>query len=974
MSNKWQEAMQQGEAEKLNDAQAKPKKEGLADRASAGLGRLLSMKRSEAKERRAGVKAALKQQGVTDKELARDLKPGKSSKAALESKISLKMEATIGNVVFTDTDTWCWFSVMPTSHGFSPIKDIEEAIREDAKAYAKLVGRRLHVRSTTRPYPVASWAKDTYDDAVAANGYRIPEGYGDFLTRSQTHMQGSNFSEKWVHLGVKISSFRRFKDPKREYRHHRETIDDMARVLGASSLNAVEATNEDMEWLIRRSIALGVNLPRIGVVADYTEDDIPSLEDAAVWTADPLTKYLTVSAMPEGVTTEIERKVSVLTLSRLGDMTFPEETQSGWMQRTDRLNFPVEWSAFIDVIPEEKTKSWLRGRLDLIEDQVKHYREDHAIKPPKSLLRQDAMAMQIQEQIDSDHGGLAVRTIGWYRVAVSGANEEELNQRVQALRKAYGTRAEFAQTRNQYHHAREFIPGEPLATPAYQRRMSTAMLAAAVPHGTAEIGDRTGIHMGYTAGTAIRSVAWHTHWDMERRDVSGLMMILGGLGSGKTFALGGITYGAVMNGVRANVLDPSDRLGRLCDPAYVPELEGKARYVNLMKGRNGELNPYRVVADPRKEHFMKDGEFQEEEYLREVSFAEGTRGSLMNDVLRSFLSKNNQTSDEVETVLSRAMSEVQPVRTASPTRILIALEEIADAKIHTDLQQEHRIKARDLVNEYSRLAKTSIGKLIFPDPDAAPLADDDDDDMLLTVYTLNGMSIPSAEVIASGNIPESARMAMAVMTLAAWLVQSRIYMGDINERKLLAIDEGKVLNQIDSGRNLLTKSATDSRKFNLRALYAAQNATHFDLDGDSEDSLGNLVGAALVGDTQEATAQKAALKILGAPTDVGYEGILGQLRPRSKKRGERVHRDADGKIIGRSAVEDTNKKRHFIFSVRDDTAVGNQRRIERIVYDLDAHPHVMKALASAPAPYDRTAGLKEPKEEAEIGGHDENVA
>ena len=135
-----------------------------------------------------------------------------------------------------------------------------------------------------------------------------------------------------------------------------------------------------------------------------------------------------------------------------------------------------------------------------------------------------------------------------------------------------------------------------------------------------------------------------------------------------------------------------------------------------------------------------------------------------------------------------------------------------------------------------------------------------------------------------------------------------------------------------------------------------------------------MVGAALVGDTQEATAQKAALKILGAPTDVGYEGILGQLRPRSKKRGERVHRDADGKIIGRSAVEDTNKKRHFIFSVRDDTAVGNQRRIERIVYDLDAHPHVMKALASAPAPYDRTAGLKEPKEEAEIGGHDENVA
>lgn len=956
--NAWVKAMRQGNDESMEETGKGSGKssEGGQDvlgRFSASLGQLFARSKPEAKLERAEIKKLAGNDAKASKELARDLKVRGTNKPKVGATDNLKLKATIGHVTFTAEETTAWFSVMSVSHGFNPVADIESAITGDAVAYSKLVGRRVHVRSTTRPYPVATWAKDTYDDAMAS-GTPV-EGYPKFLQDEQRHMQGASFSEKWVYMGVRISSFRRYpRDAQRELAFHRKNIEELGRELAASSLRATPSTVEDLEWLIRRSIALGIPTPRIGVASDYEESDIDSLEAAATWTGEPMTKHIEVTARPHGMKDELVRKVAVLTLGRLSDQQIPQESQTGWMQRTDRLGFPVEWSATFDVISPLRTQSWIRGRMDIISDQLKHYVDEHGMQPPTSLKRHNAMAVDIQTSLDSDHGGTAIRTAGWYRVAVAGETEEQLKERVSQLKSVYGARAELVETPNQYHCAREFIPGEPLATGAHVRRMSALALAAAIPQGTAEVGDRVGVTLGHTAGSAMRAVAWHTHWDMERRDTSGLMLIGGGLGSGKTFILGGIVYCSVMSGVQWNVLDPSDRLGRLCDPELVPELKGKARYINLMKGRDGELNPYRVVGDPKREHFESNDEWE-----RAISDAQGTRSSLMNDVLYSFLSKTSRENPDTDTVLIRSMSTVPPLQSSSATDVVAALEKIAEGEIHKDLLATHRIKARDLVTEYTRLAGTPIGKLIFPPKGAEMLDDYEDDDTLLNVYTLNGMSIPSEEIIASGNIPETARLSMSVMTLAAWLVQSRIYMGDRDRRKGLAIDEGKVLNAIDTGRMLLTKSATDSRKFNLRAIYCSQNVTHFDVGDDSENSLGNLVGAALIGDTQDLAAQRAALKVLGAPQDAGYEAILGSLRPRKRKR-EQVHRDIDGRMTHNAEKDD--QKRHFIFSTS--SATDNKRSIERIVYDLDAHPHVCAALNSRPKSYDETSGIEGKEGEA----------
>jgi hypothetical protein len=51
------------------------------------------------------------------------------------------------------------------------------------------------------------------------------------------------------------------------------------------------------------------------------------------------------------------------------------------------------------------------------------------------------------------------------------------------------------------------------------------------------------------------------------------------------------------------ILDPSGPLSKLCD---LPELRPYARPINLLNAQPGILDPYRVVAEPRFEHFAEE--------------------------------------------------------------------------------------------------------------------------------------------------------------------------------------------------------------------------------------------------------------------------------------------------------------------------------------------------------------------------------
>lgn len=860
----------------------------------------------------------------------------------------MALRATVGNAHLTTNEVVLWYVVEPFSTSFRPHSDVENQISSAAAALGDLVGHRLYWRVSTRPYPIRRWAEDTYHDAKT-HGEPLA-GVSDFLDREQRQMHGLSLADKYVYLGVRIAKHRRYpRDPRREIHALTDKAREVTEKVSTYGLDARPASEVDVEWLLRRSVCLGMPVPAVdqSVVGDYDDEDLPELSERAEWTTLPGGRTFEVTGDgPNGQ--RITRHVAVLTMGRMQPTNVPQKPGGGWMQRTDRLPFPVEWSVRVEILPTDQVVGKLRSQMDKIRDQFEHYVSDHQIDPPESLKRQRSQALAIEDDVSEGLGGTAVRTEGWYRLAVWGDSEEETLRRVAAVKKLYGRSVNWWHNADQLRTAREFIPGEPLANTAARRRMSVTALAAALPAVTAEIGDRIGPFVGPTSGTSKRAVVWHPWLNMEYANASGLTMLSGTLGSGKSMLGGAIVYRTTMLGATWTVLDPSGRLGSLCE---LPELAASADYVNLLHGRNGELSPYRVVAEPRPEHFDTKEEWQE---ARQEAAA--IRKSLCRDTLRTMLPDATRDNTETESVLGRAIRSVGGAPTASPHLVLNRLRDIADGKVEADLTAKHRVLARDIHDQLSELAETPRGKLIFP----AGYENDRKDKRSAThrmvprlrVYSLAGLKIPTGKQLTAPGDEE--RMSITLFNLAAWLTQRSIYEGDPNARKGLFIDEGHVLSLFDSGRHLADKSSTDSRKHNNAVILASQNPTHWDLD-----NLANLVGSVLVGRTSGDVTAPASLKLLGVAEEDSYIKVLNKLsqraidrgrkksqggrnKPATTKRPRELSLRLDGRIVKVPITQepDPAERREYVARIGD--------RVEKILADLQAHPHVYEALMTTP--------------------------
>ena len=193
--------------------------------------------------------------------------------------------------------------------------------------------------------------------------------------------------------------------------------------------------------------------------------------------------------------------------------------------------------------------------------------------------------------------------------------------------------------------------------------------AAAVPAATASVGDRRGIMLGETCTATRRPVAWDPWLAQEVRRASGLTAVVGGLGSGKSFLTGLIVYKSLRAGARWTVLDPS---GPLAELTRLPELAPFSRHINLLRAEPGILNPYRVVAEPRAEHFADEDE-PERAWRRERSLAAATRRRLVLDVLTGLLPYDVARIPHTRIVLLRAVREVGGAADRHPGQVIDTL-------------------------------------------------------------------------------------------------------------------------------------------------------------------------------------------------------------------------------------------------------------------------------------------------------------
>ena len=783
-----------------------------------------------------------------------------------------------GNLCFTNHEAWAWF-VLPTQPwSFRSDMQREQLMYGTGDALAWLAGQRVHLRVTTRPYPADEWAQGLDERTPAPLKPREGGSWADHLVAAQHHLRHQTMAEKQVFLGVRVG----FRSPSHRvigamWRRpgnieHARLLSSVERATETVALPGMEgrpATAAEVEWLLRRSVALGLPSPaELSPTPSeaWDPDDLHSLTAEADYTCPPFGRTIQVTGQVG--TSLVQRHVAVMSVGRLEEIEAPDAAHEPWLSHTDRLPFPVEWSAQFDVLSGIEARKAVQRKLLVVRDMQRHYRE-HDLDEPLALDRQAGQAREVEDQMTRGVEVAAARVHGWFRLAVSGASEEECLERVRKVKSSYrGRRVSIEHPRGQYGLLREFIPGEPVSTSAHRRRLPVLYVSAGVPAASSQLGDRRGPYVGFTAGASRRAVMFDTHYATEEKETSGLVPVVGGLGAGKSVLLGQITYEAVRRGIPSVVLDPSGPLARLTE---IPEFRGHGEHIDLTTAASGTLNPFAVVARAHRASYDSDEAFAEAEVL-----AAQDRKLLAMDVVKMLLPPALDKIPDTSLVISDAVRATKGDADAS----------LWDVVSHLDaLDSPH---GRVVANYLRDMSELPLARLLFPRTDRPQ----DHLGATLTVLTMPGLVLPPQSV-PRDHWSTSEQLAVPLLHLASWYATRAVYGRTMQARKLVALDETHFLGEWSAGRALFTRLGRDSRKWNTCVLAASQNPS---------DVLGmdvaNFMSAAFVGRIEDEDSARDGLRMLRVPTGVGYERALAGLSAGRGSVGFRefVMRDVDGHV------------------------------------------------------------------------------
>jgi hypothetical protein len=783
-----------------------------------------------------------------------------------------------------------WYWLPEVRWAFRPDADREALIIAISEQFAGLAGFRLHLRRTTKPFAVDDWARtlDHNTNRPLPDVAGAPS-WGDHLVGAQRHLLNTNHAEGQTFLGISFARrtlgdtfverfgglLRRGSSDAERSRLVR-TVEQFDEVLGLFGMRGRRVGPAELEWLLYRSVALGM-APPTGVAGfsngEWAKGDLLAL-----------TEQIERFKSPYGATTKLvnrltgeERHVAVLTVGRMETLEIPERHEP-WLHFHERLPWPMEISSRVDVLGPGDSFRNLEHRLRMIRSQQVDYAE-HGMDAPPELERLAQRALVLGDEMTTGLPVDSSRVHGWHRLAVSGATREECLERSRRVIQLYQRelRISLQHPKGQDALAREFIPGEPLANTGYLRRMPVKLLAAALPQAASTVGDRRGDLIGRTAGTSRRPVFLDLHFPMEIRERSGLAVFVAEPGGGKSTLLGALGYLAARRGVQVTLLDPSGPLARLCQ---MPELRPFSRVLNLTGSEQGTLAPYALIPTPQRAHFA-GGPVGDQEYGIAVSNARAERRMLVQDICSMLVPPQVAREASTATALRHAVRSV-------PAEESSALDDIVSF-----LQNSGDSDAAELGNLLLDTAEMPLAMLFFGAPPPGTLTDQ----AALTVITMAGLRLPDLKVEREYWSAEE-QLALPMLHTAHRLAVRRSYGGSMESRKLVGLDEAHFMEGWRSGRSFLVRLARDSRKWNLSAVVASQNP---------RDILGldvqNLVSTVFVGRiAEDAEIAAEALRLLRVPVDDGYEAVLASLSQIDTASAARlgfrefVMRDVDGRV------------------------------------------------------------------------------
>ncbi|MFI1995114.1 ATP-binding protein [Actinoplanes sp. NPDC020271] len=817
------------------------------------------------------------------------LRPQKLKFSDRDPAIELAISEIAGHLTFTQGTVTAWYYLPEVRWAFRPDAEREALLSAISEQYAGLAGFRLHLRRTTRPFPADEWARTV--DSFTLKPLPDVQGatsWSDHMVAAQRHLLSVNHAEGQTYLGVTFARrslgdtfseriLRAFGrgTSENERRKLGRTVEQFDEVLNAFGMRGRRVTPQELEWLLFRSVALGMAPP--GLLSPVSNGHWETGDLLAL--TEQVERYRT----PYGSTVKLvnrmtgeERHVAVLSVGRMEPLEIPERHEP-WMHFHERLPWPMELSSRIDILGSNSSFKNLEHRLRMIRSQQLDYAE-HGIDAPPELERLAKRALVIGDEMTTGLPTDSARAHGWHRIAVSGANREECLERARRLIQLYSRelRISLQHPKNQDQLAREFIPGEPIANTGYVRRMPVKLLAAALPQAASTVGDRRGDLIGRTSGTCRRPVFLDLHFPMEVRERSGLGVFVAEPGGGKSTLMGALGYLNARRGVQVTLLDPSGPLARLCE---MPELKPYSRVLNLTGSEQGTLAPYALIPTPIRSEFST-GPSGDREYEIAVSNARAERRMLVQDICSMLVPPQVAKEASTATLLRHAVRQVPAEETSMLDDVVTTLQGLDD-------------EGKELANLLLDTAEMPLALLFFGRPPEHLLGADS----ALTVITMAGLRLPDLKIEREYWSAEES-LALPMLHTAHRLAVRRCYGGSMSSRKMVGLDEAHFMEGWRSGRSFLVRLARDSRKWNLAALVASQNPR--DILGLDVQNLVSTVFVGRIAEDQEIASE--ALRLLRVPVHDGYEATLASLSQVDTSSQHRlgfrefVMRDVDGRV------------------------------------------------------------------------------
>jgi hypothetical protein len=560
------------------------------------------------------------------------------------------------------------------------------------------------------------------------------------------------------------------------------------------------------------------------------------------------------------------RYVTTLILGKPPELEVPDP-DAPWLTLVDRLPFPTELGATVHLLSGTEAAGEAAKKLSVIRDMQDAYEEQgQGRDTPPVFERQAKHARKSEDQMRNARDVLAARVHGWYRITVWGNTGEE------ALKRAEATKKLFVDHQWEVHHpligqyrlTRELMPCEPLSTDSHLRRMELVAFASGMPHVAAKVGDGRGPVLGATVGAGRQTVTFDTHYSTEVSERSGVVLLAGEPGAGKSALLALIAAAAVRRGIRTTMLDPSGPLAGLCDL-----FPGQSQHLSLSNAPAGTLSPWRLIHQPRRWHFEKDGvPASEVDRLWQESLAE------------AYSERIEAAEDAALGTLPWALAEHK--ETASVLREVIRAVGGAPGGSFPDVierLQGHSDHGKKIAAELAAAGESPRGALYLGRIDREAITSAEQDfASTLTVVSFPGLETPNPR-LDRRYWKVATRRAAVLLQLALQYTSRAIYTGSMSDRKLVPMDEMRLFNGDATSQAFGARIAYDSRKWNACVPMSTQIPKHHLGMG-----LEALASTVMVGHLEHEDAAGDACDLLHVPRGCGYEQVFGTLNPNANRR------------------------------------------------------------------------------------------